>query len=207
MYLNNIKFYYLKRETIKGEWNKIIFQLQLYPTIFNKKDEEATTWKLKFDHLSQKHQNSYYNQHSSQNNQLIIYFKNCHKFINWIIRKYSKYMLFKSIIIWNHTTTSHQSNSTKYSKRTVQTLSILNHKQFQQIIHLKINIKDLKSTISVNILLYSSKETILQVKTIEIGDHVTSKSRKTSFPELMLTKSSKSTKNLKVINLQVLIKI
>ena len=42
MYLNNIKFYYPKRETIKGESNKIIFQLQLYPTtVFNKKDEEA----------------------------------------------------------------------------------------------------------------------------------------------------------------------
>jgi len=73
VYLNNIKFYYPKRETIKGEWNKIIFQLQLYPTVFNKKDEKATTWKLKFDHqllnptinLSQKHQNSDYNQHSS----------------------------------------------------------------------------------------------------------------------------------------------
>jgi len=83
-------------------------------------------------------------------------------------------MLSKSIIFQNQTTTSHQtshlSNSTKYSKIVqliyiiIQTLSILNHKHFQQLIHLKTNTKYSELTISINILLYSSKETILQAK-------------------------------------------
>jgi len=43
VYLNNISFT-IQKERIKGGWNKIIFQLQLYPTVFNKKDEEV--WSL-----------------------------------------------------------------------------------------------------------------------------------------------------------------